>query len=110
VVADDAQVVALAQPEIEERLLEQVDVLVLVDRERTVLSAEGRRRALVVLEQADRALEQVLEVEKPFRLLAPLVVEVDARHEVGGDRRLAILGGLEVAFSADAAVLRPLDL
>jgi hypothetical protein len=49
VVADDADVVALAEPEVEQRLLQQVDVLVLVDRERPVAVAEVSARVPVVL-------------------------------------------------------------
>ena len=44
VVADDAEVVAVAEPEVEERLLEEVDVLVLVDGERAVLARGTSRR------------------------------------------------------------------
>src|SRR5581483_7150217 len=110
VVADNAEVVAIAESELEQRLLEQVDVLVLVDGERVVLGAERHRGALVVLEHAHGAFEQVLEVEEPFRLLTPLIVEVDARHQIRGDRRLAVLGGVEVVLGVDAAVLRPVDL
>ena len=42
VVADDAEVVAVAEPEVEQRLLQQVHVLVLVDGERAVLRTERR--------------------------------------------------------------------
>ena len=63
VVADDAEVVAVAEPQVEQRLLEQVDVLVLVDRERAVALAEGRADLRVALVQADRQLEQILEVD-----------------------------------------------
>ena len=44
VVADDAEVVAVAEPEVEQRLLQEVDVLVLVDGERVVLRAERLAR------------------------------------------------------------------
>jgi len=54
VVTDDAKVVTLAQPEIEQGLLEQVHILVLVDRERAVLRPEGLARRLVPLEDPDR--------------------------------------------------------
>ena len=88
VVADDAELVAVAEPALEQRLLEQVDVLVLVDRERPVARAEGvcRRRVLVV--EPDRQLEQVLEVDASLPLLLVLVTAKDADHQVGRDRRL----------------------
>ena len=110
VVADDAEVVAVAEPVLEQRLLQEIDVLILVDGERAVLSAEGRGRASVALEQAHRPLEQVLEVEEAVGLLASLVVDVDLRHQVDRDGRLPVGGGGEVGVGADASVLRPLDL
>ncbi len=48
VVADDAEIVAVAEPVLEQGLLQKIDVLILVDGERAVLRAEGRRRACVV--------------------------------------------------------------
>ena len=110
VVADHAEVVAAAEPMLEQLLLEQVDVLVLVDRERAVLRAERLAGPLVALEELHRELEQILEVERSLRLLAPLVVAVDPVHEVGRDRRLAPLRLGAVTRDGDAAVLRPLDL
>ncbi len=110
VVADDAQVVAVAEPVLEQLLLEQVDVLVLVDRERAVLRTERLARPLVALEELHRELEQVFEVECPLGLLALLVLAVDAVHEIDRDRRLSPLRLDAVARRRDAAVLRPLDL
>ena len=110
VVADDAEVITLAEPQVEQGLLEQVDVLVLVDRERPVLRAEGIARAGIALEEVDREREQILEVDHPFRGLARLVVAVDAEHQVVRNRRLAIASGGAVTLGRDAAVLRPLDL
>ena len=110
VVADDADLVAAAEPELEQALLQKVHVLVLVDRECAVLRAEGGRGSVVALEQAHRALQQILEIDQALGLLAPLVVAVDARHQVDGDRRLAVGCGRGIAAGVDAAVLRPLDL
>ena len=110
VVADHAEIVAVAEPVLEQCLLEQVHVLVFVDRERAVLCAKGRHRPFVALEETHRALEQVLEVEQPFGFLAPLVVPVDTCHQVGGDRRFSGGGRIEIAGRADAKVLGPLDL
>ena len=49
VVADDAELVARAEPELEQRLLEQVHVLVLVDGERAEALAERIAERDVVL-------------------------------------------------------------
>ena len=43
IVTDDAKVVAVAEPVLEQCLLQEVDILVLVDGEREILSAERRR-------------------------------------------------------------------
>ena len=110
VVADDAEVVARAEPEVEEGLLEQVDVLVLVDRERPVALAKDRQRSIVLLVGADRQLEQILEVDEPLRALALFVADVDPVHEVGRERRLVVAELRAVALGRDAAVLCPLDL
>ena len=110
VVADDAEVVAFAEPAFEQTLLEEVDVLVLVDREGVVAGAERLARALVLVVQADGELEQVLEVDQAPSLLAALVAREDAGHEVWRDRRLVLAEALEVGRGREAAVLRPLDL
>ena len=90
VVADRAEVVPFSEPEVEQRLLEEVDVLVLVDGEGAPAVAHRRARVLVALEQAHRSLEQVLEVEQLVGRLPPLVLPEDAEHQVGRDRRLVI--------------------
>ena len=90
VVADRAQLVAVAEPAVEQRLLEQVHVLVLVDRERAVAVAHLLERARVGVEEPDRHLEQVLEVDVALVGLAPLVVAVDLDHQVLRDRRLVV--------------------
>jgi hypothetical protein len=110
VVADDAEVVAGAEPEVEEGLLEQVDVLVLVDREGPVALAKERQRPIVLLVGADRQLEQILEVDEPLRALALFVADVDPVHEVGREGRLVAAELAAVALRRDAAVLGPLDL
>ena len=63
VVADRAEVVPVAEPEVEQRLLEKVDVLVLVDGERAPAVVHRRAHRVVRLQQPRRALEQILEVE-----------------------------------------------
>ena len=107
VVADRAELVALAEPELEQRLLEQVHVLVLVDRERAPALAHERERGVVVLEHADRALEQILEVERARLFLAPLVLAEDAMREVGRDRRLVPFEPAEVRLAASAGGSSP---
>ena len=62
-VTDDGEVVPPAQPRVEERLLERVRVLVLVDREPAVAVADLVGDARVALDQPDRPLEHVLEVD-----------------------------------------------
>ncbi len=110
VVADDAEVVTVAEPVLEQLLLQQVDVLVLVDGERAVLRAERVAHLRVLLEEPQRELEQVFEVDQALGLLPPLVLAEDTVHQVDGDRRLAALGLGAVALDGNAAVLRPLDL
>src|SRR5207245_8341012 len=86
VVADDTHVVAVAQPEVEQRLLQEIDVLVLVNGERAPAPTNECKRLLVVLEQPDRAPEQVLEIERTRLVLPPLVLAEDAQREVGRQR------------------------
>src|SRR5439155_6561120 len=88
VVANRAELVAVAEPELEQGLLWQVDVLVLVDREGAVAIANLRERLGLVLEQLDREREQVLEVERARSLLAALVLAEDTCHQVVRDRGL----------------------
>ena len=110
VVADRTEIVAVAQPEVEQRLLEEVDVLVLVDREGAPAVVHGRAGSVVGLQQSRRALEEVLEVEQPLGGLAPLVLAEHPEHEVGRDRRLVIAEPVAVRIGREAAVLRPFDL
>jgi hypothetical protein len=63
VVADRAELVPLAEPEVEQRLLEEVDVLVLIHGEGAPALVYRRPSLLVLLEQPHSPLEQVLEVE-----------------------------------------------
>ena len=65
VVADDAELVPLPEPEVEQRLLEKVHVLVLVHRDRPALLAEPLDRRRLRLVEADEELEDVLEVDPP---------------------------------------------
>ena len=110
VVADDAQLVPVAQPALEQRLLEQVHVLVLVDRERPVALAEDPRGLGVLVVEPDRELEQILEVDPALPLLLLLVAPEDALHQVLRDRRRVRPQPLEIRVRRQAPVLRPLDL
>ena len=112
IVAHDAEVVAIAQPAVEQRRLQRVHVLELVDRERLEPFADRLGGLRVRVEHLDREPEHVLEVDLAVRLLAPFVPLVHAEHQLGRDRRLVIrpleLG--QVAVGLDHAVLRPFDL
>ena len=110
VVADRAEVVARPEPELEQRLLQQVDVLVLVDGEGRVALAERGERVRVLLVHPHRQLEQVLEVDRARALLAPLVLAEDPRHQVLRDRRLVAVQPVAVGLRGQPPVLRPLDL
>ncbi len=111
-VADDAQVVALAEPQLQEPLLERVRVLVLVDAEPAFPGADRRAGIGVDLEEVDRLDQEVVEVDAPGPGLGPLVVDEDAGDQVGRDRRLAARGrrGPVVGARRDPPGLRPLDL
>lgn len=61
-VTDDAEAVALAEPQFEEALLEGADVLVLVDHEVLVLGADRFGDLVLVLEDGDGQQQDVLEV------------------------------------------------
>ncbi len=110
VVADDAEVVAIAEPAFEQAGLERVHVLVLVHGERREPRPDLLGGLGVLVEQPQREPEHVLEIEPPHRGLAPLVAVVDAVHQVGGDRRLVVAELAEVPLGRDHPVLRPLDL
>ena len=112
-VADDSEVVPPAEPSVEERLLERVRVLVLVDREPAVPVADLVGDARVGLDQPDRQLQHVLEVDPPGAPLGRLVAAVQTGHQVGAvaarrDRSSTALASY--ARGADPPRLRPLDL
>ena len=112
VVAHHAELVAPAEPPVEQRLLQGVHVLVLVHRERLQPRADGIGGGGMFVEQAHRHQQHVLEVDPAGALLAALVPVVDTGHQLGRDRRLVIerLDGVEVAAPGDHPVLRPFDL
>ena len=110
VVADHAEVFSIAEPQIEQRLLQQVHILVLVDREGPMAVSNVPPTALVGLEQSNGELEHILEVDLAAARLAALVFAIDTRHQVGRDRRLVLAERRPVRRGGDAEILRPLDL
>ena len=100
VVPDDAELVTVAEPELEQRLLQHVHVLVLVDRERAEALAEQAARDLVGRVELDRKLEQILEVGVSGRRLPLLVLRVHAAHQIGRNRRLVLAEVRAVALPA----------
>ena len=112
-VAHDAQVARLAQPQLEQPLLERVGVLVLVDAEPPLARPDRRRGVGVALEQVDGPEQQVVEVDPPGPRLRPLVARRTCRTNrstgIGGSRPAAAAAALVVA-RRDPPRLRPLDL
>jgi hypothetical protein len=101
-VADDAQVVAPAEPGVEQPLLQRRDVLVLVDDERAVARPELLRHPGVLLERPGGQQQQVVEVGGALRLLQVAVGAVD----LGDDR--GVVGPLPTgAGRGRGVVLRP---
>ena len=90
VVAHDAEVVARAEPSVEQPGLERVHVLVLVDGEGVEPGPDDLRGLGVLVEQSQGETEHVLEVEASHRVLAALVPLVDPQHQLRRDRRLVI--------------------
>ncbi len=113
-VADDADVLALSEPQLEEGLLEAVDVLVLVDDEVPVLRPHGAGDLLVLAEDAGGQEQDVLEVDDAALGLHRLVLLDDAGHRRGVEagRRLApgTRGGRGVGVGGEHRDLGPLDL
>ena len=110
VVADGAELVTIAEPALEERLLQEVDVLVFVHRERAEVLAHLGQRLGTLVEEADRELEHVLEVDVAAVGLLRLVATEDTEHQIGRDRWLVVAELGEIAGWSQPAVLRPLHL
>ena len=111
-VADDREVLPPAEPRVEERRLERVRVLVLVDREPAIAVAHLGRDRVVGLDEPDRQLEHVLEVDPAGARLGGLVAAVEGGHQVRREGRIAVVvdGPRLVVVRADPARLGPLDL
>ncbi len=112
-VADDAHVVPLPHPQVEQPLLHGVDVLVLVDDEVPVLSADLPGDLLGLDEDAHHEEEDVLEVDHAPGGLGVLVPGEQPRHRVWVETTglpALSLRDLGVGVLGEHADLRPLDL
>ncbi len=112
VIPHDTELVSVSEPQPQQRLLERVDVLVLVDGDRVDPVADRLRGSRRPVEEPDRQAEHVFEVEPTGPLLAALVPLVYPEHQLGGDRRVMrrLLELVHVPRGVDHAVLGPLDL
>lgn len=92
-VADHAQAVPVAQPQLQQPLLQRADVLVLVDHEVLVLTAHLIGDVVPLLEHTDREEQHILEVDDAAVALQLLIGGVDP----------ADLGGVAGASRPDLA-------
>ena len=112
-VTDDADLVATAQPEVEQGGLERGDVLVLVDGEELVLTSDLGGDPLVLGQQRGGEEQHVLHVHPALAALDVLVGGEHPRHGGGvhaGDVAAAPRRQRGVLLGADVADLGPLDL
>ena len=110
VVAHHAEVVAVAEPPVEQSRLQRIHVLELVHGEGGEPRSDGVGRIGMVVEESEGESEHVLEVQAPHRALPALVSLVDPEHQLRGDRRLVVAQLCQVAGGLDHPVLGPLDL
>ena len=110
-VAHDAEVVAAAEPQLQEPLLQRRDVLVLVDDEVPVLLPDGRGHLRVLLQDADGDQQHVLEVDDVAVGLDVLIGLEDPRHggQVEAARIAAALGVFQIVRRRQHGDLGPLD-
>ncbi len=111
-VADHAQVLPVAEPQLQQALLERADVLVLVDDEVLVLGSDLLGDVVPVLEDGDREEQYVLEVDDGALVLELLVGGVELGDLGGITGRLpAGLGrGGQIVRGDGLGDLGPLDL
>ena len=111
-VADDSQVLAAAEPGVEEGRLERVGVLVFVHGEPAISVADLGGDRGVGLDQPDRQFEHVLEIDPAGARLGGLVPAVETGHQVRWQRCVAVVGDRPhlVVVRADPTRLRPFDL
>ena len=112
-VADHADLVAAAEPQVEQGRLEGRDVLELVDDEPFVLAADLGGDPLVVGEQAGGEEQDVFHVHAGLGALDLLVAAEEPADRLGveaGDGAAGAQGDAGVVVGADVADLGPLDL
>jgi hypothetical protein len=110
VVADHTDLVATAEPPVEECGLQRVHVLELVDGERSKPFPNLGDGLRMIVEQPDGQGQHVFEVEPAHGPLASLIPVVDPQHELRRDGRLVPAQLGQVAGRRDHPILRPLDL
>ena len=84
-VAHHANIVAAAQPHIQQTLLQRGHVLVLVHHKMAVLVADGRRELLVLLQHGDGQQQHVLKVDEVTLILQILIRLENALHILRGN-------------------------
>ena len=113
-VADDAHVVAPAQPQVEEASLEEVDVLELVDHEGTVLLAHDGGDVSALLEHAAQVDEDILKIDDAALVLGVLVHVEETGHvprvQPGGHVAAQARHRSGIVCGIDHGHLRPLNL
>lgn len=111
-VADHAQVLPVAEPQLQQALLEGTDVLVLVDDEVLVLRPHLLGDVVPVLEDGDGEEQDVLEVDDGALALEVLVggVELGDLGGVAGRLPAGLVGRGRVVGGDGLGDLGPLDL
>ena len=112
-VADHADLLPVAAPELEQRFLQRVDVLVLIDHQMPIGAADGVGHLAVLGDQGGGAEQDVLEVDPRAVSLGRLVPGEDPRDRARverGDDPVVMLGKPRVVLGSDVADLRPGDL
>ena len=113
-VADDAYIVAPAQPQVEQTGLEEVNVLELIDHEGAVLLTHDRGNIGAFLQHAAQVDENVLEIDDAAFVFRVLVHVEEARHvpRVQTGRHVAAQArhARRIVRGVDHRHLRPFDL
>ena len=111
-VADDAEVGAVAEPQLQQPVLEGRDVLELVDHEVPVLRAHPLPGDVLGVEQTGGEQQHVLEVDATALVLDLLVLVLDLGDGVGiqSSREGTLARRRAVALDAQLRRLAPLDL
>ncbi len=111
-IADEEQVVATRSQQIDERMLEWVEVLRLVDQQVPESPPDRLGEVVVASQIADRVGQDVVEVDHAAALLEGLEVRVDGGAPIDPGARVTLLaaGGRRVVLGVDAARRGPVDL